>query len=349
MIDWAAAERVAGLVAGTPLAGQTVDADLPALAAESEQRIVDYTSMTPLAALPVPEAVDRRAWIAANLTSMRPLLDPVAGRVGEGLGALATPLRLGTGLLLAAQVGVLTGYLSQRVLGQYDLALLDADVTPRLLLVTPNLNEAAVRLGADRGELLRWVAFHEVTHAVQFAAVPWLRPHLGGMLRELLDSLDVRIRQTGLTAALGKRPDLRALVELVRKGDVVTLMLGGERRAMVDRMQATMAVVEGHAEHVMDNVGQETLPSAARLREALERRRDTRPTLLRIFERLLGLELKLRQYRDGKRFCDHIVAEAGVPALHRVWSSPEALPSLAELADPTAWIERTNVPSVTNS
>ena len=83
--------------------------------------------------------------------------------------------------------------LSQRVLGQYDLALLDATVPPRLLLLAPNLALAARNLGVDRDELVLWVTIHEITHAVQFSGAPWLREHLGGMLRELIDGLQVTL------------------------------------------------------------------------------------------------------------------------------------------------------------
>jgi putative hydrolase len=109
-----------------------------------------------------------------------------------------------------------------------------------------------------------------------------------------------------------------------------------------------MAVVEGYAEHVMDAVGADVLPSLEQLRDSLERRRQARSTPLRLLERLLGLELKMRQYRDGKRFCDTVVAEAGIGALNRVWAGPESLPTLAELASPTDWLTRTSVPSVTS-
>ena len=347
MIDWPTAERVAGFVAGAPPGGPVVLKGLGALAADSEARVVAYTGMTPERALPEPEAVGRREWISTNLDSMRPLLDPLSARMGEGLGSLAAPVRLATGLLLAGQIGVLTGYLAQRVLGQYELRLLDSGNDARLLFVAPNLAEAATRLEADREELVSWVAFHEVTHAVQFASVPWLREYLGSLLRELIDSLEVKLdrsRELRLPAA----DDLRALVETLRGGDLISLVIGRERRALVDRLQATMAVVEGHAEHVMDAVGVDVLPSLAQLREALERRRQARSTPLRLLERLLGLELKMRQYRDGKRFCDTVVAEAGIDALNRVWASPEALPTLAELARPTDWLTRTSVPSVTS-
>ncbi|MDQ1422185.1 MAG: hypothetical protein QOJ52_4147, partial [Acidimicrobiaceae bacterium] len=326
---------MAGFVGGGADTDQPLPGDLDAITRDSERRVRAYTGMTAAIDLPAAESVSRREWIAANLKTMRPMLDPLTGRMAEGLGPLAGPLRMATGLVLAAQVGALTGYLAQRVLGQYDLALLDATVTPRLLFVAPNLNEAAGKLEADREELLRWVAFHEVTHAVQFTSVPWLREHLAGMLRELLESLDVKVDARGLLN-LPRGGDVRELVDMIRKGDLVTLVMGPERRAVVDRLQATMAVIEGHAEHVMDAVGAEVLPSQERLRAALERRRETRSPLLRLFERLLGLELKMRQYRDGKRFCDRVVELGGLAALNRVWSAPAALPDLAELADPAA-------------
>jgi coenzyme F420 biosynthesis associated uncharacterized protein len=347
VLDGATAERVAGFVAGAPPPDSALSGDLAAVAEDSERRVVAYTGMTPAVPLPRAEAVSRPEWINANLTTMRPLLDPLSGRVGEGMGALGGPVRLATGMLLAAQIGALTGYLAQRVLGQYELALLDADVSPRLLFVAPNLGEAAGKLGADRDELVTWVAFHEVTHAVQFASVPWLREHLGGMLRELLDSLEVKV-DGARALRLPSGADVRQIVELLRDGDLVSLVLGRERRAVIDRLQATMAVIEGHAEHVMDAVGADVLPSQAQLRAAMEHRRDSRSTPLRLLERLLGLELKLRQYRDGKRFCDRVVEVGGLSALNRVWSEPEAMPTLAELANPAGWMARTAVPSVTS-
>jgi coenzyme F420 biosynthesis associated uncharacterized protein len=347
MIDWPTAERVAAFVAGSPPGAPFLIDRLPELAADSEARVIAYTGMTPERPLPPPEAVGRREWISSNLDTMRPLLDPLSDRMGEGFGSLAAPVRLATGLLLAGQIGVLTGYLAQRVLGQYELRLLDTSDDARLLFVAPNLAEAATRLEADRDELVKWVAFHEVTHAVQFAAVPWLREYLGAQLSELIDSLEVRFDRSR-ALRLPAVDDLRSLVEALRGGDLISLAIGRERAALVDRIQATMAVVEGHAEHVMDAVAVDVLPSLEQLRAALERRRQARSTPLRLFERLLGLELKLRQYRDGKRFCDEVVAQAGVEGLNRVWSSAEALPSLAELARPADWLARTSVPSVTS-
>jgi coenzyme F420 biosynthesis associated uncharacterized protein len=292
--------------------------------------------------LPPPEAVDRAAWLRSNMRTMRGTLDPLLSSATAGTGPLAGPLRAAGGAVIAAEVGGIVGFLSRHVLGQYELALLDATQAPRLLLVTPNLREAAAGLEVELDELLPWVVFHEVTHAVQFAGVPWLQEHLAGMLRELLDSVQVKVDP----AALLKMPsvdDLRGLWDSVREGGLVTAVAGPERKALFDRLQATMALVEGHAEHVMDAAGAPVLPNVPKLREALNRRRRERPPLFKLVERLLGMDLKLRQYEDGRRFCDAVVERGGIEALNRAWSSPERLPTLAELDDPAAWIRRTEV------
>ena len=167
--------------------------------------------------------------------------------------------------------------------------------------------------------------------------MPWLREHLASHLRALLETVDVKVD----VAKLPTLDDLRDAVERFRDGGLVTLVAGPERMAILDEEQATMAVIEGHAEHVMDAVGEELLPSLPELRDALDRRRRDKPPAVKLLERLIGLELKMRQYELGRIFCDAVVERGGIETLNRVWSSPEALPTLAELDDPDAWIERT--------
>ena len=110
------------------------------------------------------------------------------------------------------------------------------------------------------------------------------------------------------------------------------------RRELLDRLQGVMGVIEGHAEHVMDVVGAAALPSLDALRTALDRRRQERSPLMALLERLIGLEAKMRQYEDGKRFCDAVATTAGPVALHHVFAGPEQLPTVAELQDPDAWM-----------
>jgi coenzyme F420 biosynthesis associated uncharacterized protein len=359
LIDWRTAQRIGELIGGSPSHGGVNAATVEPLAHDFARRVSAYSGLELPVELPPLEAVDRSEWIAANLKSMRPLLAPLTDRLAEDKGFLAGPLRSASGLLLGAQVGALTGMLSQRVLGQYDLALLDASVKPRLLLLAPNLAQAARNLAVDRDELVLWVTIHEITHAVQFSGAPWLREHIGGMLKELLDGLQVTIAggdakeerkggwaeslRNGLGGLGGKMPnptELREMLERARHGELLRLTLGDDRWQLVERMQAAMSLIEGHAEHTMDAIGAEMLPSLPQLRAAMNRRRGQRGLPWRVLERLLGLELKMRQYEIGRRFCDEVVDGGGPQSLARAWSGPYALPSTEELERPSLWIAR---------
>ena len=186
---------------------------------------------------------------------------------------------------------------------------------------------------------MTWVALHEVTHAVQFTGVPWLQGHVAGLVRELLKSAELRIDKPRKLRLPGAS-ELKRIGGALRSGDLISIFTTAAERETLDRVQAVMAVIEGHAEHVMDAVAPDLLPSLPRLRASLDRRRKSQTGLSRLLGKLLGLELKLRQYEQGKFFCDAIVRAAGTEALVRVFSGPEALPTLAELADPPAWLAR---------
>ena len=344
MVDWNAARRIAGMLSGEA-PDRRLDADLPALAVRSERLVGAYTGLKATRQLPAAEGLGRHEWIDANLVSMRAMLEPATARLGSGLGPLSPILRTGAGLVIATEVGVLMGFMAQRVLGQYDLVLLDPDVPSRLLFVEPNLVAGISALGVDGGDFVAWVAIHEVTHALQFDGVPWLRPHLAGLLEELIAGMDVALDPSRLLR-LPKPDDLKAVVASVRDGGIRSFALGSGQSGTLDSVQATMAVIEGYAEHVMDVVGKDELATLPALRAAMDRRRASQSAPARLLGRLLGIELKLRQYEVGKRFCDAVVAEEGIGALNRVWSGPGSLPSLAELDRPGQWLKRTRPPTV---
>ena len=374
MVDWGTARRVAGFAARSdhvPDVGQ----DLAALAAEFEPRVSAYTGLVPTAPIPRPELVSRQGWAEANLVAMEDLMQPVEQRLGErfqSAGRLAGPLRAAAGTALAAELGLVTGYMSQRVLGQYELSLLAGTARPRLLFVASNLLGGANALAVDRDAFIRGVTVHEMTHALQFGGVPWLRDHLGGLLREYLATVDVSFDVKGegsasegqadgarTGAAAGGRtggllgrlrdldlPDPADLAERFREGGLAALVQTEDQRRLMDRMQAAMAVVEGHAEHVMDALAPELVPQHEGLREAMDRRRASRSAPERVLMRLLGMEMKMRQYRLGKEFCDAVVAEGGIAGLNRVWRAPEALPTLAQLERPHEWMAAQQVPGL---
>jgi coenzyme F420 biosynthesis associated uncharacterized protein len=340
MVDWRVARHIATGIAGDPDVLPVLPGDLIALCEDAEQRVSAYAQLEVRTPLPPPEAVSRAGWADANLGGMRGVLDPLADRIGgSGSGPMSAAMRSAGALVLGAEVGGLVGFLAQRVLGQYEVPPTDPERPARLLFVAPNLEDAAARMEVDPARMLHWVVLHEVTHAVQFSSVPWLRGHVASLVTEMGEALELKLDIRAL-ARLTDTAELRAVVERLRSDGLIGAVMGPERRALMDRIQGTMAMIEGHAEHVMDAAGADVIEGLDELRAALERRRHNRPPVMRVLEKLLGLEMKMRQYETGKRFCDAVVAQAGVAGLNRAWASPEALPTWAEMESPETWLAR---------
>jgi len=341
MVDWSLARQVARLAAGSGDEGPPL-VDVVALCAEMEGHVATYTQLTLATPVPAPELVARAEWASLNLDSLGTMIDPVAERLDKRLefaGPLAGALKAGAAATVAAEAGLVIGYVAQRVLGQYEVSLLGGDAPPRLLFVAPNLRKAVRELNVEAEPFHRWICAHELTHVFQFQGVPWLRDHLREMVRQYLSTVEVRIER-GAAGGLPSLPDPAKIVEAFRDGGLAALVQTREQRALMGRMQAAMAVVEGYSEHVMDAIAAEAIPGHEPLREAMEARRHSRSAPERLIERLLGLNLKLRQYEVGKRFCDAVAEAGGIEALNRVWGSPEALPTEAELEHPADWLER---------
>jgi len=341
MIDWRVARYIAGRVGGSPLERGPDEKLVRAICLDAEERVRGYTLMSGGPGAPVPEVVPRAEWVRANTLSMGPLLDAAI----EGVGASKAKAK-GPGLAVATTVtleaGLMLGILSRRVLGQYDVPLIPQlnDPAPRLLFVGPNMEMAARSFGSPGDDFLRWVAIHEVTHAVQFAAVPWLRGYIGGMAADLLNSLQNSTPTARRPAADLARAVAGRTVRSLSGRDPLALMLNEEQHVIVSRLQAVMSVVEGHAEHVMDAAGAEVIGSLPDLRRAMVRRREAPNPLWRLVSRLMGLEMKMRQYEQGKVFCDAVARESGPLGLLKVWESPAALPTGEEILSPTKWLAR---------
>lgn len=341
MVDWSLARQIARLSAGSGPTSE-VAAELPGLVADAERHVGAYTGLSLSEPMPAPEALDRPAWADVNLDTLATYLEPVAGRLDDRLssaGPLAGALRAVTGATLAAEAGLVVGFIAQRVLGQFEVSLLQPDAPTRLLFVAPNLERAVTELDVDRDSFLAWIALHEVTHVFQFSGVPWLREHLGGLLRRYLETVDVRIER-GAAGGLPSLPSVQGLIDRFREGGLVALVQTREQRGLLAQVQAAMSVVEGYSEHVMDAVGVEVLDSYEGLREAMERRRASRSAPERVLWRLFGLDIKMRQYEQGRRFCDAVVDTGGLELLNRVWEGPELLPGAKELSQPEAWRAR---------
>lgn len=352
-IDWTVATTVAAAVSRGESRDAWADDPRPTRAREicdeALARALEYTRLDPVAFVPTAELISRREWIASNVSMMSELSSPLEARA-QGELRLPWPfggvVRGALGAAAGAEAGVVVGYAARRVLGQYQVSLSPTaspgDQRPRMLLISSNLSQVAAEIGADLEGFLRWVAIHEQTHSVQFAAVPWLRDHVAGLLARLIESAAAGVDVSALAGAarrLVSSDPRRALGEMMR-GELARAVAGPEQAETLDRLQAAMAVIEGYAEHVMDAAAADD-PSLARMRAAVDQRRARRAGLADLIARALGLGMKLRQYELGKRFGDAVVSRGGIDAFNRVWESPAALPSLAELESPERWLTRT--------
>ena len=346
LVDWALAERVAIVLAGEGPVWEGPDDD--ELRAECDRAmflVEDYTGLAARDTLPAAELVGRAEWARTNIESFRSMSEPIERRLAESLDL---PGRAGgisqgvAGAAAALEVGLAIGYFAQRVIGQYDIALIGPARAPRLLFVAPNVVTVRRRLEVDPQLFLRWIALHEVTHAIQFSAVPWLRDHIGSLASELLEGASLRVTWSEVLDRL-TRAGLRDVVRSFAAGDLASLLLDPSQRELVDRIVGAMTVVEGYAEHVMDAIGDRLDPRYAELRVRMDEHRRRRGLLDAVVSRLVGLEMKLAQYRRGKAFADEVAASGGVGALNRVWSEPAALPTPAELDRPELWSARVGV------
>src|SRR3954452_4681071 len=244
MVDWTLARQVARFAAG--------NGDAPALSAPRYERRVgatervlsDYTGLSAVEPIPAPETVSRADWAEVNVRSMADMLEPVTEGLGKrftGAGAFAGPLRIAAGATVAAEIGLVVGYMAQRVLGQYELSLLETDRPARLLFVEPNLARAIRDLDVDPDSFLSWIVMHEVKDVLQFSGVPWLREHTASLMRAYLETVEVRIER-GSAGGLPSLPSPAHLIERFREGGLVALVQTREQRAIMEQVQSAMSV-----------------------------------------------------------------------------------------------------------
>jgi coenzyme F420 biosynthesis associated uncharacterized protein len=315
--------------------------ELRDVTAQAEQHVRDVTGLVPEGAPGPATVVDRPGWAEANAAGFRVVLEPVVDKLAGRQSAVATAV---AGRVTGVQLGSVLAWLSSKVLGQYEVFLPPAEGTGRLVLVAPNIVETERRLGVDPHDFRLWVALHEVTHRTQFTAVPWLHAHVRSEVGALLEasSLD------DPAALAGRLKDV--VTALPRGGSLVELLQTPEQRVVLDRVTAFMSLLEGHAEHVMDGVGPQVVPTVATIRERFDERRRTRGGPLdRLLRRLLGLDLKALQYAEGSAFVRACVTQVGMDGFNRVWESPETLPTREEIRSPHDWVRRVHGPAAVSA
>ncbi len=349
LIDWDFAAATANrlLRSGSDItvsSARMVVAELKRHAADAEGHVTDFTGLVPAGETPVL-VVDRPSWVQANLDGFQVVLRPLLGKVFDRRTtqpAIGITIPLGA-KVLAVELGSVLAFLATRVLGQYETFAFQhgagQSANGRLLIVAPNVVRTERDMNVNTRDFRLWVCLHEQTHRLQFTAVPWLRQHLADEVASFLTSLDV----DPLALARQVKDAARAVTNkdpADAEGELAEVAQTPIQRDRLSRLIALMTLLEGHAEYVMDGVGPAVIPSVREIREKFQQRRAGRGWWDAMLRRLLGLDLKLRQYQEGEHFVRAVVDRVGMAGFNQVWTSPATLPSRAEIRDPNSWVAR---------
>lgn len=347
LVDWSLAERIAVRAAGRePLADSyhwsSLERDFRELTAQAEELVEAETGLRSSAGPAVGVVTDRHGWIVANIASFRRLLEPVTDRLAGRVSGPTVPVMRATAAL---EIGLMLGWMSGRVLGQYDLLLAgdgedDAGHGDRVIYVGPNVLALEKKHGFPPREFRLWLALHEVTHRAQFTGVPWMREHYLSLVDDLLGGGGMDLADLART--------LRRLVEdlvsgrnPLADGGITQVLANPTQRDALDRIGGLMSLLEGHGDVTMDRAGQHHVPSADRFARVLRARRESASGAARLLQQFVGLEAKLNQYRQGEEFIAEVERQGGGKhALDAAWRGPSWLPTLEEIRAPQEWIER---------
>jgi coenzyme F420 biosynthesis associated uncharacterized protein len=347
LIDWRVAEKIAvGRVRSAP--GSLDEYELARAApvyASAMAEVVPALSRALEAELPgIVErsgVVSRAEWVHANMTTFSRILGTVESEllsqaVPPGAGLVKASMAIANRVLTTRQLGYLIGFLGQRVLGQYDLALISAEAEPgRLLFVDENIRRTAAALDVPLNPFRTWIALHETTHAFEFEAHPWLRPYLAGKLERQIESLSKGMAGGDLSLKLSR---------IVRGGNASESWIEGlmtpDQRREFREIQAAMSLIEGFGDYVMDEVGKDLVPEVETISARFHARRSRRTGFERAMMRVTGMDSKLEQYRKGEAFTRAVAAASGPAGLRMLWQGPESLPTFEEIESPSIWIDR---------
>lgn len=349
-VDWDLAERVAVRVAGRePLAESyhyaRLAEDFEEVTALAEELVERATGLRSASGPARARVVDRGDWVRANIASFGRLLRPLTDRMAERLED-----RRGPGALLAGasrkaaavEIGAVLGWMATRVLGQYDLLIIedeDPDDQDIVYYVGPNVLALEKRFGFPPREFRLWLALHEVTHRAQFTGIPWLREHFLSLVNKTLEAVDPDPRRF-LDALARVVEDLRSGNNPLDEGGLATLLASPDQRDLFGRIGGMMSLLEGHGDVTMDRAGEGHVPSAERFSRALRQRRREGGSVAKLVQRLVGIDAKLKQYAQGESFIRYVERHGGPRALDAAWRGPEWLPDMSEIRSPQDWLDR---------
>ncbi|MCB0976850.1 MAG: zinc-dependent metalloprotease [Acidimicrobiales bacterium] len=343
-VDWGLAEKVAIRAAGRdPFADSyhypSLADDFAELTVLAETQVAEATGLRSASGAARARVTDRPGWVRANVASFQRLLRPITDRLEQHMNSPMAPI---ASRVAAVEVGVVLGWMSSRVLGQYDLLVVE-DEDPEdqdiVYFVGPNILGLEKRFAFPPREFRHWLALHEVTHRAQFTGIPWMRHHFLGLVQETVNSVDPDPKRfaDALARVAG---DIRKGRNPLDDGGIVAVFASPEQRAVLDQVAGLMSLLEGHGDVTMDRAGADQIPSAERFGQVLRQRRQQGNPAVKVLQKLIGLDAKMKQYEQGEAFIERVEDEGGTELLDLAWVEPGNLPSIAEIRDPEAWIRR---------
>ena len=360
LVDWELARRIAHKVADRrPLPPnynhRSMERDFAAHTAVAEELVAAETGLVSLNGPARGKVTTRAGWIDANIKSFQRLLKPLADRLagdggggggGDKNGSAAKFSARMMQKFAALEVGAMLGWMSTRVLGQYDLLVIENEEAPLeedgqdvVYYVAPNIAALEWRHGFPPDEFRLWIALHEVTHRAQFTGVAWLREHFLSLVDQSLNSVSTDPKAFGTAMsqiAAARREGRNPFAE----GGIAVLVASPEQREVLDQIMGMMSLLEGHGDVTMDRAGADHLSEIPRFRSVISHRRSQVGPLARLMRQMMGIEAKMNQYAAGERFIAAVEEAGGTEFLDKAWEGPECLPSMAEIRDPSLWIDR---------
>ncbi|HZK67102.1 MAG TPA: zinc-dependent metalloprotease [Chloroflexota bacterium] len=352
LFDWERVQDMANRTSGrmpisNPWVARKLRSSYEEMVQTAEGPIAAYTGTSLPSAGTSVQVVNRQEWIAANVANFRYLFEPVEEIYSEvgSRGSIVPGMAQLSQLAVSSQIGLLLGYLSQRVLGQYDMSLLGKEpiTSGKLYFVEQNIESIERSLEIPGEEFRLWIVLHESTHAHEFECFPWLRDYMNHTLRAYLDCILQEVRRSSSGSGLGATL-LPRMVENLRSGrSILESVMTPRQQEYMNHMQALMCLLEGYSNHVMNAVGRQVMPHYQEIKKAMDSRQKERSQAEKLFLKLTGLSMKMEQYRLGEQFVDRVVEARGIQFVNRAYDGPDSLPTMDEVLHPERWIARIEV------
>ncbi len=342
-ISWDVAEKVAIRIArqvqGSSYSVEVVQREFDEVivkAAELVEQATGLISDGPPRAL----VVDRSAWVVSNIASFKRLLSPLLDKLGSKITSSSFLSPVGK-VVTGAQLGAILGFMSTKVLGQYDLLVIEEENPQNqdlIYFVGPNILEIESRFDFPSQQFRLWIAIHEATHRAQFTAIPWMNAHFKSLLDQAISTMEPDPKRF-LEALKRVAQDIMARKNPLAESGLIGLFVTSEQKVALSQLQGLMSLLEGHGDIIMNKAGTDLVPQASYFAQVLNERRNSNG-IVKFFYQLIGLEAKMKQYAEGERFIETIESIGGDDLINILWKDPQWLPSIEEIRNPQSWIER---------